>query len=754
MGEVFKAEDTRLKRFVALKFLPNSMTIDEEAKSRFIHEAQTASALDHPNICTIYEIGQDEKGLSYISMAYYEGQTLKDKIKEERIKINQAVNITIQIARGLQKAHEKGIIHRDIKPANIIVTNDGTAKILDFGLAKLANQTMMTKTGITMGTISYMSPEQTRGEPVDQRSDIWSLGVMLYEMLTGELPFRGDYDQAVVYSILNTDPDPPSDLNPDISPGLEAIILKTLSRESEYRYTDMADLIDDLCRAIGEVIPLPILIKRWWLLLIPVLLLLALFSSRIVDPLKKLFNGPEMQSLAVLPLKNLTGDPGQDYFGDGMTDALISELAQIGNFRVISWQSTMKYKNTDKNMALIAAELNVNRIISGSFLRSADRVQVNVNLIEPFEDRHLWTQRFDFQIADVLQFYKDFTKALVSEIQVQLTPEQNERLAEASKVDPKVYDIYLHGVSFADQYTVSGFQNAERMFLQTIDMDSTFALAHAALSRVYIFIGTGYGNMEPMKALGKSHYHAEKAIKFNNELPDAYISLGNYELFAWNWAEAEKYLAKAIESNPNSASAHQYYSRYFQVTAQFEKAILEINMAHQLDPLSLGIRLETGWPYFWAGEYDKAIEIFTQTIEINPNFAMAYYNIASMFIQKKQYDQGIKYSRKAFELDTANVNMKALVAWALAEAGNTNESKQILDVLLLRYEKRQYVSGVWLAIIYNSLGQTDKVFEWLEKAYDQHDFFMSVIKIEPGLKNLRDDRHFQDLVRRIGLSDM
>jgi serine/threonine protein kinase/Tfp pilus assembly protein PilF len=775
MGVVYKAEDTQLKRYVALKFLPTDMTRDEEAKARFVHEAQAASALDHPNICTIYEISQTPDGQNFIAMAYYEGETLKDKIIPRGMagakdKISQkdgpahrrglnkdeAIDITIQIANGLQKAHKKGIVHRDIKPANIIITNDGMPKILDFGLAKLTNQTMLTKAGMTIGTISYMSPEQTRGEQVDQRSDIWSLGVMFYEMLTGTLPFKGEYEQAIIYSILNEEPEKPTNLNQEIAPELEEIMLKALHKDPQQRFQNMKEMLDDLKAATGVIVPKgrkKYNSKKYWLVFIPLVLLLLLFSPQIINQIKSIMSGSSgsIQSIAVLPLKNLTGDPGQDYFCDGMTDALISELNHIGAMRVISRQSTRQYKNSNKSMAQIAKELNVDAIIDATFLRSSDHAQINANLIDPYEDRHLWTQRFDFYIADIFQFYKDFTKAIISEIKIQLTPAQTSRLAIARKIDPNAYETYLRGISFSDQYTSEGFLKAEHLFKEALAMDSTFAPAYAGLSRVYTFIGTGYSGMEALEALGKSRLYAEKALQFDNELAEAYIALGNYHLYAWNWQESEKYLFKATKLSPNDATAHQFYSHVLTLTGKFKDGIFEIDLAHHLDPLSLGINIQKGWPYYLSDNYDKAKEIFSKVLEINPNFALGQYNMGLTYYLKGMYPEALQFFKRAVDLDSMQCNFRAIYACGLYKAGFQSEAKKILEIVKNRVPPCNHSQPTMVAYIYNSMGKTDSTFLWLETAYNEHNFMLMTLKNEPLLKNIKHDPRYQELLKKMGL---
>ncbi len=451
MGVVYKAEDTKLKRTVALKFLPPELTRDPEAKARFIREAQAASTLDHPNICTIHEIDETPEGQLFIVMACYEGKTLKEKIKDEGLRIKEAVDITIQIAQGLEKAHEKGIIHRDIKPANIFITADGNVKILDFGLAKLAGQAQLTKDASTLGTVAYMSPEQISGENIDQRTDIWSLGVVLYEMLTGRSPFKGDYEQAIIYSILNEEPDSISSIRSDFPAELELVIQKAMHKDSMKRYRNVNELLIDLKTTKRN------LEVKW------------------IDYLEK-----AVPSIAVLPFVNMSADPENEYFSEGMSEDIINALSKIKDFRVAARTSTFSFKGEKIDLHEIGRKLKVETVLEGSVRKAGNRMRITAQLINVQDGYHLWSEQYDRVVADVFDIQDEITLAIVDALKVELLAGENLAVTKRYTDNVEAYNLYSKGRYYWNKMNTESFRKAIDHFQKAIAIDPSYALAYAA----------------------------------------------------------------------------------------------------------------------------------------------------------------------------------------------------------------------------------------------------------------------------------
>jgi len=713
MGVVYKAEDTKLKRTVALKFLPPELTRDEESRERFIHEAQAASALQHNNICTIHDIDETEDGQSFICMAYYEGETLKKKIARGPLPVQQSVDTAIQIAEGLAKAHRQGIVHRDIKAANLMVTSDGVVKIVDFGLAKLAGKTRVTKTGTTVGTAAYMSPEQARGEGVDHRTDIWSLGVVLHEMLTGQVPFKGDYEQAVVYSILNEKPEPVTGLRTGVPMELERLVDKAMAKSPGERYQHVDEMLVDL-RALRKKTepaamterPLEARLpsaKRAYLYggvasLVVVLIVAGLYFSRSPDE--------TINSIAVLPLANLSGDPEQEYFADGMTEQLIMELAKIGALTVISRTSVMQYKGVKNPLREIARELGVDAVVEGSVLRVEGRVRISAQLIEASSDRHLWAESYERDLRDVLALQSEVARAIAQEIKIAMRPEEEARLASARTVNPEAHEAYLKGRYHWNKRTEEAMKKGLEYFQQAIEIDPGYADAYAGLAQTYVLLSSvEYGAMPPREAIPKAKAAAMKALEIDEELGEPHAALGLAKMdYDWDWSGAGREFKRAIELNPGHATVRHWHAIYLTVTGRHEEAIAEAKRALELDPLSLIIGTDVGWVYYMARQYDEAIEQLHKTLELDPNFAVAHRNLGLAYEQKGMYEDTITELQEAISLSGGSTNYLAWLGYAYAAAGRRDEAQKVLDELK-ELSKRTYVASFSIALALYGVGR-------------------------------------------------
>ena len=787
MGVVYLAEDTRLDRNVAIKFLPKHVAANDETRRRFKVEAKAAAALNHPNIATIHaiETSGDE---TFIVMEYVDGKELKEVIEnvgakhslqtsvlnqdelarnasplQHNLSIEDVIDIAIQIANGLQAAHEKGITHRDIKSSNIMLTGKGRVKIMDFGLAKVRGNPDLTKVGSTLGTAAYMSPEQFSGEAVDHRSDIWSFGVLLFNMLTGQMPFEGDYEQALMYSIMNQDPASVTGLRSEVPMEIERIVKKALEKNPAERYQNVDEITADLTAikmtaATGKpnksLEKLASAKKKSPYLLgtVAVLLTLLVLFAMYFWSEKSSERGP-IDSIAVLPLNNLSGDAKQDYFVDGMTEALTSELSKIEALGVTSRNSMMRYKNTDKSIPEIGRELQIDALVGGSVLLIESRVRITVQLIEAETDRYLWSKSYDREVRDVLSLHQEVARGIAGEIQIKLTPQDEARLSDARPIDPKAFDLYLRGRRIMDGLgDLTGEAQALNYLKESVEIDPNFALAYTHMPETYIFLG--FDAIPPEEAELKSRRAAAKALQLNDRLPEAHVAMGMVrQFFDIDWAGAEASFRRAIELNPRSEYAHSEYGHLLQRWGRFEEAIAEFEIFHTLvqDPLSLAQYIGYVMTYYSSRQYDLAIEYCRKALKLDSTAAWYYERLAFAYLQKGDHKQALTCAEKWMSLtESPSYWDIGNLGYIYSVTGMQEKALTMLDDLQMREQRGDQGVECATALVYIGLGEKEKALAWLELSYERLKFLnLFYLKVLPEWDPLRDEPRFKTLLKKL-----
>jgi serine/threonine-protein kinase len=715
MGEVYKARDERLDRIVAIKFLTEELSIDGEERQRFSLEARAASALNHSNICTIHEIDEAD-GRMFIVMEFIDGQSLRRKIESGVLPIAEAARIAVQVTEGLLAAHAKGIVHRDIKPENILVTTEGIAKIADFGLARSQDHAVSPEAGMIPGTIAYMSPEQLLGKPAGHLADIWSLGVVIYEMIAGRRPFQGDYEQAIMYSIVNERHPAASARRPDLPPALEEIIERCLQKEPSDRFQEAGALLDAL-RRIQESPPIPPAASK---------------------------------SIAILPFADLSPEQDNKYFSDGLTEEIIANLSRLRNVRIISRTSVMQFERTGKTMKQIGSELGVQYVLEGSVRKSGSDLRITAQLVDTGQDVYLWSEKYSGTMGQIFDFQEDVAVRIVKALRMRLTPGERKNLKRRSTQNTEAYQLYLRGRFFWNKRSKESIFTAIRYFEEAIQIDAGYALAWAGIADSYNLLGE-YESIPRKELYPKARAAADKALELDTGLAEAHTSLALLIMLnELDWVTSEKEYKLAIRLNPNYPTSHHWYAEWLLYNGRTGEALREIARAAELDPLSAAILKDQGLTLYYARDYDGAIEHAKKSLELDPNFNSAHRLLSLAYQGKKMFEEAIAENRLWGELEDNRNDARIALAQLYAAAGKRTEALNLIEGL---NEENLSVGNLFrgIGLVYASLGEPDLAFAWLEKSFEHKAESLASLKVDPKVDGLRGDPRYHALLKKVGL---
>jgi serine/threonine protein kinase/tetratricopeptide (TPR) repeat protein len=774
MGVVYKAKDTRLARFVALKFLPENVAHDPLALARFRREARAASALNHPSICTIYDIGEDD-GLAFIAMEFINGETLRSHIHGKPLGLEEIFRLGIQIAEALDAAHAEGIIHRDIKPANIFVTKRGQAKVLDFGLAKLVRTSLAgapadlatesrdsdSIVGIISGTPAYMSPEQIRGDDLDPRTDIFSFGLVLYEMATGRQAFSGRTGGTIIEAVLTRAPDSARTINANIPPRLAQIINKALHKDRDQRYQHAADMLADLQQLQrttdfsrtdreGDTESIPIQTEN------------AdpsteerssqISTVRTVSP-RPARPAKVIGSLAVFPFENLSRDSENEYLSDGIPGSLINILATIPRLRVIAQSTVLRYKGQQIDPQAVGRELHVRAVLTGRMMQSGGSLRIGTELVDVATGTQLWSSQFDRKPGDIFVIQDEIPHEISEKLRLQLTRAEKKRLVKRHTQDAEAYRLYLQGRHHWNRWTEEGFYKAIGFFQQAVDKDSAYALAHAGLADSYVLLGWN-SYLAAKDAFPRAKSAALTALQLDSDLGEAHAPLAAvFWLYDWQWQDAHTEFQRSIALNPSYPTANHWHAEFVMTMGRQVEAIAKIKGSQELDPLSLIISVAIGWAFYMARRYDEAIEQLLRTVELDPNYPVTYWILGLVYRVTRRYDLAGAAGEKGVNFSGGSPLMRAALAHTYGISDRADEARKILEELTT-VAQHQYVAPHFFAGIYIGLGENERAIDYLEKSYQEHSHWLIYLHIDPSMDALRSHPRFQDLLQRVGLPEL
>jgi eukaryotic-like serine/threonine-protein kinase len=781
MGEVYLALDKQLDRTVALKILPDDLARDQLRMRRFIQEAKSASALSHPNIITIYEVGE-VNDTHFIATEFVDGETLRQRFARETLRFDETLEIAIQVASALQAAHKSGIVHRDIKPENIMIRCDGYVKVLDFGLAKLTEKSnerlsskpeamtlVNTEPGLVVGTVSHMSPEQARGLVVDTRTDIWSLGVVLYQLLTGHEPFEAPTATDQIVYILERQPPPLSLYTEDAPLEIEKIVLRALAKDRGARYQKIEEMLDDLRQARKRLEFQTELNRSMSAGELNLAHITGQPSARGVAASAisqtGAFAGPKhpssitrrrrprkkaIDSIAILPLTNTSGDPNTEYLSDGITESIINSLSRLPRLRVMARSTVFRYKGRENDPREVGEELGVRAVMTGRLQLFGDRLMIGTELVDAFDGAQLWGEQYNRGLSDIFAVQDEIAHEISEKLQLKLTGEEKRRLTKRYTQDTEAYHLYLKGRYFWNKRTHDSLERGLEFFKLAIEADATYALAYSGLADSYALLGVA---LPPRDAFPRAIAASLKALEIDDTVAEAHTSFAFARMFfEWDWAGAEGEFKRAIELNPNYATAYQWYGRLLSALGRHNESIANLQMAQALDPLSLSINTGVGVSYYMAGRYEEAIQQYRKTLEMSNAFTVAHEHLGSALLQTGMHSEAIAEFLEAARLDESDIGLRASLGHAYAVTGKREKAEKIVAELLGASKKR-YVSPYFMVELLAGLGQVGQAFEWLERCYADRAPHMIFLNVEPKLDALKADPHFDNLLKRMSLKN-